>query len=223
MLTLVYSVLEFRCKWMEEEADGWEAIQALQISATSSHTQLSLIPFVQILSRCTYNVMLERKGECSYVGVDTELFRVDLLLMERCDVPREGAEARRESSSHDCAMTVFWGCGCVNVSLLMMRERLSLSSMRGWRKGSVPGLPRLLYSLSDQEDKPLRGTWSSEKGKIWAWGPDFCCPFYCLLSALFTPVGYREGLLKQPHGRQHCGNTGKLLSWWIRDWAGKLL
>lgn len=29
----------------------------------------------------------------------------------------------RERSSHDCAMTVFWGCGCVTMSLSWGRER----------------------------------------------------------------------------------------------------
>lgn len=154
------------------------------------------------------------KKTCSCVGADTELFRVDLLVMERSDVPREGAEARRESSSHDCAVTVFWGCGCVTMSPLD-DEREALIVLRARLKGrlspwaaSASLLGRVL--ASDQEDKPRRGACSSEKGKIWAWGPVFCC----LLSALFTPVGC-TGLLKQPHGRQHCGNTGKLLSSWL--------
>lgn len=56
----------------------------------------------------TYFVTGRKKNDgCSYVGVDTALVRVHLLLTESCDVPREGAKVRRESSSHDCAMTVF--------------------------------------------------------------------------------------------------------------------
>lgn len=53
------------------------------------------------------DVILKTNVNDCYVSVDTELFCEDLLLMERCDVPRVRAEAWRESSSHDCVMTVF--------------------------------------------------------------------------------------------------------------------
>lgn len=51
--------------------------------------------------RCS---LRRRVNECSDVGAGVERWCV---WMEGCGLPREGAQARGQSGSHDCAMTVF--------------------------------------------------------------------------------------------------------------------